>query len=183
MKVVAKPIEWSETRMGLRSVLAFVAVGLLACAPPPAFARQVHSYEQSGGGAQPIFFDFDMERLTTWTCRRDWKSIGCGGWDEISRCDYGRFCIRLFGEAVPIIIPRENERVVAPGMTVTTTPFEFYYAPPCLKTRVVLENGDWTENISCGHAGIMSLRMKTATEDLDLFIRSWRGLGAEEMPK
>jgi hypothetical protein len=169
--------------MGLRSVLACFAASFLSCAPAPSFARQVYTYEQAWPGGESMFHDFDMDRLLTWICRRDWKSIGCGAMDHISRCDLGRFCIRLYGESVPIIIPRDDETISAPGMRVTTTPFEFYYAPPCLKTRVVLENGDWTENISCGDAGIMSLKMKTANEDLDLFVRSWRGLGSEDAPK
>ncbi len=164
--------------MGFRSVLACIVASLLACASAPALARQVYTYEHSGGDA-PIYHYFDMDRMFTALCRRDWKSIGCGAFDQMSLCDYGRFCLKIFGEAVPIIVPRDNELLSAPGMSITTTPFEFPNAPTCLKTRVVLENGDWSENISCGRSGIFSLRMKTAYEDVDLFLRGLDGLDSE----
>lgn len=144
--------------------------------PPRAHAGPVEfAYENQDADRLMVFFD--MSRKVSMTARRDPASISGGEVDVIETCDYGRICLKLFGEDAPVIVPNDGVPVIVPGMTISTEPFDFRCCLPCSKTRVVASNGDSTENVYCPVVGIVSIKIQSKWANLDLFLKSWRGLG------
>lgn len=167
--------------MRVRAVFAIAAMafGLTLAMPVRAQAGANESaYEMLN--MPPVMIFFDMGRKISLVGRRDSQSISVGDIDTFDVCDYGRFCIILSGDKIPIVVPRAGESISIPGMSVTSEEFAFPHSAPCIKTRIVALTGDSTENIYCSRIGIVSITIHSKSNSMDLFLKSLHGLGAPQ---
>jgi hypothetical protein len=158
--------------LGAVALCAALLSPLLAQAAPVEFAYELQNSDR------PMVF-FDMDRKLSMYSRRDKKSISLGDVELIEACDFGQLCLKLFGEDVPVIVPDDGKPLSVPGMKISSEPFEFACCGPCIKTRVLLSSGDRTENIFCPPVGIVSLKVQSKWNNLELVLKSWRGLGGQ----
>lgn len=166
-------------QMRLAAMATVIAIS--AFVPCLAKADVTHAYEIVGDpAAASVMVFFDTDKKISLFGRRDALSISTGDVEMMEPCAYGEYCVRVFGEEVPVVVPREGENPIIPGMTVTTEPYEFACCGPCVKTVIVSVKGERAENIHCSVIGIVSLKIHSQWTTVDLFLKSLYGLGAKE---